>query len=472
MTDVYAVDVDRIDLDHAMTIYNYDNVDAIYTNDNNLTIINYQTINAVYNTGTSYVLQQIPDNAALNTINMHGNNFHVQINNVNSADVRLVQRIVEGAEEVRITDSSLVIDDFADWRNWNQTVLLEGTNTLYIKHPETVVSGERIQFIKNNGTKVVLLDSDQLYKVTLRYDSGASFIDITKTDVSNIFDDERGEILKDLQLSGSNSSLLLALNNAKSMQEINQIMQSSYRFNPSILMRPVSTLNQFYLLDLLNNENSLYGGFSGFYIGSDATDAFGFNLHFGGKYEDWRLSTTLYWNRFYYQKDVNNFDGFSYGGNIKIKRYIDSFWIHGIAGLSFANFKTDTIYHNNMIKRNPFGYSGYGALDIGYDYNIIDDLSIAPFGGVLTQISSVMKSTNTDSTIRFGGNIKYSLATDGLKYEYSGAAGATIVGDLFGNFGVGFVSEQDGAGVSIDLSFLNNDDSFHYKISLNGKILF
>ena len=42
---------------------------------------------------------------------------------------------------------------------------------------------------------------------------------------------------------------------------------------------------------------------------------------------------------------------------------------------------------------------------------------------------------------------------------------------FFGKIKVGFISDQDKAGIFVNLDVLDNED-FHYKITLNGKILF
>ena len=178
--------VNRVDLTGYETIKNYGTINSIYTNGNNLQIYNYGTVGFVNNAGgISFVHQYIPDNSALHKINVSGGNFSVDVTNVNQVNLIMLKDVVAGAEQVNIANSSIIINDFADWRQWNQNVLLSGANTLYLVHPETVISGERIQFVQNNGTTVVLLDSDKLYKVSLRHDSGASFIDVTKeTDMS------------------------------------------------------------------------------------------------------------------------------------------------------------------------------------------------------------------------------------------------------------------------------------------------
>ena len=472
-----VVNIDNNDNVHNYTlsettvIRNYGWYDEINTNNKALTVYNYGYIGTIYTSGTADVIQEVPDTSALKPLHVSGAGFKANITNVQNVNVNDIKNL--GATEVEISDSSIIINDFADWRNWAAQLNLNGNNTLYLVHPETVISGEEIKGINSNGTNVVLLDSDKLYKVTLTHNSGAYLINIYKeTNMSNLFDDERGDLLKNLQMSNPDDPLLIAMQNARNMQELEQIMQSSYRFNPSLLMQPVKTINMLSLTELLIDENALYGNISGVYIGSKKTNGFGFNFGVGGKYEDWYLSLNFDVSKFSYKNNLNDFNGVMYGGNIKVKRYIDDLWLHGIIGMSGVKFKTDQIYYDNKIGKNPFGYSGYGALDIGYSFTVIQDVKISPFVGVTGIYSNVVNADDIDIDYRFGGNIKYAFNIDNVKYEYIGTVGTTLTGDIFGNLKMGFVSILDDAGVYLGFDVLNNNQDLNYKISISGSLLF
>ena len=473
--EIYNAVIDRIDLDNHMEIENFGTINEIHTNGYNLTVLNHGTIGKIYNYDDAYINQKISNQSMLNKIVIeNADEFVVNVDGVKDGiDLNVLQNITADATSVVINNSSIIIDDFADWRNWNQDVSLTGVNTLYVRQSNTINSGEPIKFLTDNGTHIVLLDADKTSKVTLSNDTGASSVDVNQdSDVSKLFDDKRKDVLQEIQDSDTNNNLLKELNEAQGMQEVERIMHTSYQFNPIILMRPIKTINQFYLSDFLSDEGLLYGGLSGVYIVSDTTSGFGLNFDIKGKYKDLYLGASLHVNQFQYKNYTNNFKGVSYGADIKIKKYIDKFWIHGIAGLSLVNYKTGTIYHDEQLTRNPFGYSEYVALDTGYDYEFSSDLMFSPFVGFVLQNYRVMKIDDNDTDMRFGGKVKYSFVIDGIRYIYSGMFGATVDSNVFGKIGIGFISEQDKAGVSLDLDVLKNDYDVHYKISLNGKISF
>ena len=66
----------------------------------------------------------------------------------------------------------------------------------------------------------------------------------------------------------------------------------------------------------------------------------------------------------------------------------------------------------------------------------------------------------------------YFFVVDGVKYEYSAMAAYGTNGDLMANFKVGFTSVTDEAGMSLNAAVLKDDFDYHYKISLNAKVLF
>ena len=477
--DTNAV-IDVLNLsDYTTEIENYGTINEIHTNENNLIIYNYGHVGIVYNSGTAYVLQYITNASALNKIVVNKENvdadFEIWIEDAKDGiDFNKLIDVVADADKIVINRSNILIDNLEDWNNWcsGKDVELGELSKLVIKDTKTIDSGEEIKSVTDNGTNIELVNSDKVSKATLTNEGGASVINVEQEpEKSKIIDDKRSDILKEIEISKSDNGLSEALNNAKNMQEVKHIMQSSYHFNPLILMRPVKVLNRFTMTDFLINENELYGRLSASYIGSDTIKSYGLNFDVGGKYYDLYLGTSLHVNRFRYENNFNKFDGISYGIDAKVKKYIYNFWVHGIGSFSFANFKTGKIYNDNHIDKNPFGYYWYGMFDLGYDYAVVPDFVLSPFFGTGLQSYGVMNVSDTNTAVRAGGKIKWSYLTDGIKYEYSGMGGINTDGDVFGKIKVGFISDQDKAGIFVNLDVLDNED-FHYKITLNGKILF
>ena len=476
--DDYTVNAnENITTDISLTgntiLYNHGQINAnINTNGHSLYIHNFGTINGNIDSGSDMVKQVIDSVSEFNKINVNGNNFIIEISNLNEVDVNGIKNL--GANKFIIRNSFVSIDDFKDWQNWGDTVELADTNTLYINNSYTVQSGE---FIKHfvDGTNIVLRDSDKLHKVTITKEpmTSAYFIHISReTDYNKIFGDNRGKLLENLRASNPNHSLLLAMDSANNLSELNAAMNKSYRFNTSILNRPVKTINNFSMIDFIPNINALYSGFSAFYIMSDKTNAYGFDINVNDKYEDFYLGFGFQIRKFSYEDEFNDFGGFIYGLNLKAKTYIDNLWLNGVVGFSIINYDTDDLYSDGEIKTDPMGHLWYGTLDAGYDYTLVSDLILSPFVGINGAQYTVLSFKETETNIRAGANLKYSFILDGIKYVYSGIAGVNTNSDIFGGMNIGFVSEQDNAGISFDVNAIKSDEDIDYKFSINIKVTF
>lgn len=437
----------------------------------NLDVYNYGTINGMVGPSTGFIRQYVSSDDTLNKINVDsGSDFYIYISNLSNVNLGDIKNL--GDAEFNITNSVIVIDNFEDWQNWSANVKLDSTDTLIILNPDTIISGQQINHV-TTPIEIKVKDLDKYYKIKLSHDTGVFLINVTReTDYVKDLNDERGELLEKIRNANPDDSLLYALDNATSTEELVNIMNASYRFNSSVLLKPIKTINHFMMLDNALYHDSLYGNMSGFYLFADKTNDYGFDINIDGKYNFLYLSAGFNLHNFNYKDNLNDFTGWMYGFNLKAKTYIDSFWVNGLLNLSFTRFNVDDVVYNDEIKNNPVGCSGYGILDVGYDYHIISDFVISPFIGVFVEHNSVLNVNDSDYNIRGGGNVKYSFATDNIKYVYSGKGGVYENRNVFAGIGVGFISEIDNAGVSVDCDFLKTEEEKGYKISVSGHISF
>lgn len=375
-----------------------------------------------------------------------------------------------------ITDSNIIMDDFSQWQNWDKDITLVGANTLYITNSYTVDSGAYIKFVNNASTiNVVLLDADRLHKTNIvsgPYGSYARLFIVRETDYTKVFDDNRGVLLEQVRAKNPNDKFLMQLDAAENMPQVQNIMNSSYHFNQSILMRPVNVFNKFSLIDVLYDTQRGDVDFSPFYVMSNNVDGFGIRLGISGKYDDVYIDSELNFGKFDYQNEFNDFSGFMYGANVKLKKTIKDFWVDGVLGLSLIDFDADNIYVDDKIENNPLGLSLYSAADFGYDYKLLSDLTFSLFGGVVAQHQRVDGFSDFDVNLRGGGKLKYSFDIDGIKYEYLFVGGIDTDQDLFAMFKLGFVSYGDGGGVYIGTDLVNNEYGVNYKFSVDAKFMF
>lgn len=431
-------------------LYNYSTINSdIQTNGLDLDVYNYGTINGTIYTDVGFVIQHIDSAGAINKINVDNvGDLYVHIDGAQNINLTDIIALGDSAE-FKITNSSILVDDLETWNTWTQTLEFEGINRLIVSDVNSIQNNAIVEHGADGLTiEVPGLDPD--LRVELSNNAGTWYVNI---------------------VNNSNYGIN-ALNNANSTRAINRIKRLSYHFNPSVLMKPVKTINKFIMSDSPVYKNSLYGGLSGFYVAADKTDAYGFGLKFKGKYNNVYLSADFNFHDFDYKDSYNDFNGLMYGVNVGAKTDFDKLWIDGNIGLSLIDFDANNISHNGKNKYDPMGVVGHGKLDAGYNYTVSPDLTVSPFIGASVATYKIYDIYDTDCDVRGGGKFEYSFVTDNIRYEYSGTASISVNGDLYGALKVGFMSEIDNAGISFGFDVLRTDEEIGYKMSVNGTIAF
>ena len=357
------------------------------------------------------------------------------------------------AHKYRIDNSTVYINDFTDWQNWNANIEF-GTNVyLDIKNLSSKNNGQKLEHVSSTDVvNVHVKDADNLYKVNFNVaGSDLLFNLVRETDYKKVFKDSRGTFLENIRLNHPGDKMLSVMDSVSSMSEMNSVMNSAYHFNPKILMNPIKALNRAVLVDFLSETNNGIGADVD-YIFSDKINNYGGHIYIADKYNDLFLNFRFNLNRFSYSDNFNDFDGMTYGLDIRAKQYIKSFWLDGIFGVNRSVFDADNIYVNGGITGNPKGMSEYARLSIGYDYKDFDGFVIAPFIGVLFQKSDIMDVSDSDTNLHIGITGKYNFVMGGIKYEYA----ASVATDEKANWNletkVGFVSVVDNAGAYVGFS--------------------
>lgn len=375
------------------------------------------------------------------------------------------------ADKYRIDNSVVYINDFYDWQNWDADVEF-GTNVrLNIKNLSSKNNGQKLEHISSTDV-VNVSDADNLYKVNLSTAGSDLFVNLVReTDYQKVFKDSRGAFLENIRLNHPDDKMLVAMDNALTMTEVNSIMDSSYHFYPMILMNPVKTLNRAVLIDFLSEAND---GVSVDvdYMFSNKINNYGGRVYIANKYNDLFFKIGLNFNRFSYSDNFNDFDGVAYGLDVRAKQYIKSFWLDGILGINRAAFNADNIYVNGDVSDNPKGMSEYARISIGYDIKRVSDFVLSPFAGLMFQKSDIMGLSDSDINLHTGITGKYNFVMDGIKYEYA----ASIATDEKANWNVetniGFVSVVDDAGAYVGIGAFRDEFGTNYKLSINGKMYF
>lgn len=446
----------------------YANID---TNEQNLSIYNSGTIYGDIINTNGNVTQIITFVPEITNINVIGGVFNVQIENLDNLDFSIIEGIDATAFDVKNT--SIVIDDFAQWQNWGKTVNLSGPISLIITDTTaTDYDGEIIGNIFGNNSVIVNIDGlDSSTRTETEIIGNRFKLKIIRETNYSVINNGANSALEKIRQSDPNDKLIKALDSATSTNEINNIISKSYRFNHGILLRPIRVTNNFTLMNGINDKSDFGLGFTPMYTISDKISNLGGRIYIGNNYNDFYLNFGLQLNRFEYSDDINDFSGFTYGADIKLKQYFEKLWFKGVGGINVTKFKANYI-SDNEIKDNPYGISWYTLLDGGYDFYIGNDFIISPFVGAGYQNYKVADVLDNDFYVRGGAGLKYSFITDGIKYEYGLDGAIASNGNLYSSAKVGFWSVTDEAGATLSVGILKDDFDYNYQLSLNAKMLF
>ena len=440
----------------------------------NLRLYNSGEINGSVFINHDWALTQIVrSDAEFTSLDVIGGKWILNLDGLQNADIDVIQN--SGADKFVLNDASVLIDDFAKWRDWNADILLNGENTLYISNSYTVNSGEEIAHVTDiSNINVVLTDVDNLHKALVEssYDGKALLYIVRETDYSKIFNDKRGILLQELRLNSPDDKLFSVMDAANNIGELQNAMNLSYRFNHDILMRPIRVINNFNMTNMFMNTNEIAVGIIPEYIFGNNTSAAGLNLFARNSYNGFNFSIGTNINKIHYTDDINDLGGMILGLNFGVRKDIDNFWINTMFGGNIAKFKADYIYVNDDIKNNPTGSSLYGALDVGYNYTIFNNLALSPFVGSVFQKLSVLDYDDTNMNLRFGGSATYNFVVENIKYEYGATVGVVSNGDMFGKLKIGFLSLIDMAGADVVFDMFDDEFGTNYRASINAKIIF
>lgn len=400
----------------------------------------------------------------------------VYVQNCDNVDFNVIKNTP--GNTYNIANSGVVINDLADWQNWGAANVTFGPNvSLYIKNLDDSYNGEQLRHVVSTDViNIVQKDNYNLYKIT-RYSppfSNAVFLKLVReTDYEKVFgaNDARGSFIENIRASHPDDKMLPALDMATNQSQIESAMNSSYHFNPIILMNPIKTLNRIRTIEMFGDESDFAVGANGDFIWSDKTTSYGGHAFIGNKFNNLYFKFTLNFNSFSYGDDFNDFSGMFYGMDVRAKYYLDELWFDGVLGLGQTSFNAENVYDNGDIKHNPKGASEYGRISVGYDMKI-EDVTVAPFVGALFQKNEVVGFDDTQTNLHAGLMAKYGFAIDGIKYVYGAKLGIDDKTNLNAGANIGFVSVVDGAGANLNFDVFQEDIATSYKLSVNAKINF
>ena len=432
-------------------------------------------INAVFDVPNgSMVNQIIHDESDINLLGIT-NNFQIKVENSERISLSKLKSISNLADKIIINDSGLDLGSkLEDTKAFPPNMELRGNITLYIDDLSIFDDKPVLSNVSGNGTIIVKSDEvNPLYRFSSFVSDNNLYISMLRdTDYVKILDDKIGSFLNEIRLKNPSDKLLGALDNAQSMSEIKDLISKSVRLNPIRLMDAVRTFNTFEVNKFASDINGL--GFSPMFIFSNSFNISGATADVGYSFtKDLRIGVSGYAAKINFADNIDEYEGFLYGGNIRIS-YKNGFILSRIlAGLTQANFKIDSIFDGETALTNPEGKSFYSFGDIGVNFDVLSNLSISPFIRIGLNSAEIANATDTGVLTGIGTDLFLMTDTYDIKYKYGINISAYTNGIVNAMFQVDMMSVADGAGGNIQLGIVCDEfENFSYKVGITAGLKF
>lgn len=467
-----ALYVKDIYVDKTITIENNGFVAGdIYINaPYDLTVKNNGVFEGVlYADSDSELVQVVDSKKSLTRLNVDGN-YIVNINSEDGLGLDDILKTVGGAKQISIRDSKIVLNDSVV--ESGALVQLDGEIAFYI---DELGSADSVALLDNisSTANIIFHDmgTDVLYAQSGFISDGVLYVNrVRETDYTKVFDNELGIYLNDLRIKDQNDSLLMALDVANNMDDINRILRDSVRLNPIKLMRPVHSL---LLLD--SGADILIDGIGagGEVIVGDGFDLYGAKINLGNSIGALSLGGSLGVGTMSVNEAYEEYDAMIYSGRIMAKyEFENRMFVRGAIETVIAAFGLEDVFIDNRVVDSPNGFAMSMDMDTGINLGVYDGISFSPFVGVVSEYMTIEDASDASIDLRAGAAVKFDYEMAGIKYEY-GMRGA-LYSDMDYMIGarVSVWSDMDEVGGNADLALVNQDGHMSYKISLGASVKF
>ncbi|MBQ0012971.1 MAG: hypothetical protein KBS86_00135 [Proteobacteria bacterium] len=327
----------------------------------------------------------------------------------------------------------------------------------------------------NNMPKVISSDTlASLFYFSASEHDGALYISRQRaTNYTNILNNKMGAFLDDIRRDNPNDALLRRLDSAVSLGEIDDIIKSAARLNPINLMDSVHAINMFNINDLQHLGAGFRFMLKPVFVFGSGFQSVGGKMSVSSDVSD-KLYIALsgYGYKSFYDKDADNYDVMTFGGDLRLDYVGDNIFVHGMAGANINNFSVESVFDGDGSTDNPSGHSFYAYADGGYKFVLSDDISLRMFGGVGMDTLSILNDKKNNLFGRAGSDISYDIKTGDVVYEYDGRISINTFGYLDAALGANVWLNSDDAGGGISVSVSDSDLGWIGKVSANVRLLF
>ncbi len=244
-------------------------------------------------------------------------------------------------------------------------------------------------------------------------------------------------------------------------------IDSIIQYTPSVLLRPVTIINQHELFDTYNFADDYFISVVPEYYNARDFNDMGLRLNMGTKFGG-RLFAGLsaYLSTANFKYGVDDFDYVVYGGNLRVLYELnDTMFVRSVGGLSLATIKSS-------VENNPNIFSSYFGADIGANFNFESGLYVSPFVGYGMTNAAVLGVHDNTYLLHTGSDVGFKYFMDGVSYSYNLRAGVNTGGYVDASVGMNAwtVSDKIGGGVSIGV--VDTEFGWSGKFSANVRFAF
>ncbi|MBR1379989.1 MAG: hypothetical protein IJ560_00155 [Alphaproteobacteria bacterium] len=400
----------------------------------------------------------------------------IVIEDANMLSLGLISAIANSDDKINVINSTLLLD-------CNLDLLPDITaeyNTMYLfAADENGMYTQNVPFNISGAGRVIILSQNNTDPInstqTTTSDNGALFVrQVRETDYTKILDANLGQFLNTIRTKNPDDKLLRALDAADSIDEISHIMTRSARINPELMMRPIETFNYMIISDIASRADMPDGALRTMYVFSDDFDIYAANINIGTHVTDSVYAAGFASvGKMNWSDDINDFDALMLTIGMRANyniNYTDI--IHGVFGITYADFRSDDVFDGTTPISAPNGNSIFGALDFEHRFYFADRFFIAPMIGAMSTRSEIMNNTDFDSVLRGGINVGYGCSGFGMAYGYGMRIYIETPGTIGAEAKVSIWSPLDAAGGDLSFMILDSDEYTSYKLSIGAHFMF
>ncbi|MDR2412673.1 MAG: autotransporter outer membrane beta-barrel domain-containing protein [Rickettsiales bacterium] len=404
-----------------------------------------------------------------------GAKFSILVQNADGLRFSDIMSIAESADLLILDNSIIVFDNSSDTMQISGAQLeieLVGNIVINVKDIGKLDESLVLSNVVGDGTVSINTSGlGPLYSASAIKRDGGIYLNIQReTDYKKILGSSMGGFVN--RMASLHDPTITAMNSAKTMQELQDIMKRSVSLNPINLMKPVKAFNRFATGAARLLRKSDGASFGASYALSKDSDLYWASASAGALIGDWSLSATGYFGRLENSGDMNEFSGALYGGNIRWIFSGKTLWIDSVAGFTMSKFETGMLFDGFGAARNPDGFSFYGVSDIGVKFDAGDDFYISPFAGAWLEYEKVLNFSEFGLSAHAGGIAGFSSKYAGIKNNYQlfmsvGTGGIKSIGA-----NADFWSISDSAGCGFSYEMMMDNVGISHKLSANVRFIF